>query len=82
MTRATDLQPGQSVFDHDFPLRARLVYSVTKIAAKDGLHDDDGSPIPTVQVRWGHPDQSEPQPYEEGETGLVSADKEFDVIDR
>jgi hypothetical protein len=85
MTTAAELEPGQSVFDHDFPERARLVHSVRKVPAKQGLHRDDGTPVPTVQVRWGHPDQPEPEPFlddDGNDTGIVPADKEYDVIAR
>ena len=82
MTAAKDLRPGQSAYDHDFPARARLVYSVTKVSAEDGLRADDGVPVPTMLVRWGHPDQPEPLPLEEDDTGMVPADKEYEVIDR
>jgi hypothetical protein len=73
MATAAELEPGQSVFDHDFPERARLVHSVTA--------NDDG----TVLVRWGHPDQAEPEPFldDDGQdTGVVPADKEYEVVTR
>jgi hypothetical protein len=66
MTKATDLKPGQSVFDHANPERARYVHSVKK--QRDG----------TVRVRFGHPD-GDPEPDDDG-IGTVEADKEYDVI--
>jgi hypothetical protein len=44
MTTPADLQPGQSVFDHDQPQQARYLHSAAE--ADGGLW----------LVRWGHPD--------------------------
>jgi hypothetical protein len=82
MTAARDLKPGQSAFDQDFPLRARIVYSVNPVPDEEGLRDEAGNPVPTVLVRWGHPDQPEPERLARGDTGMVRADKEYDVLDR
>lgn len=49
MTTAADLEPGQSIWDNDFPLRARYVHSVERTGDNE------------VVVRWGHPDLGEPE---------------------
>jgi hypothetical protein len=66
VTKVTELKPGQSVFDHDNPERARYVHSVEE--QPDGM----------VRVRFGHPD-GEPD-ADPDDIGTVEADKEYDVI--
>ena len=63
--KPADLEPGMSVHDEAFPLRARFVHSVEK--------DGKG-----YVVRFGHPD-GEPEDDPDN-VGQVKAGKEYTVV--
>lgn len=64
--KPADLQPGMSVYDDAFPLRARFVHSVEKDGAKGYV------------VRFGHPD-GDPED-DPDDLGRVKASKEYHLI--
>jgi hypothetical protein len=65
MKKPAELEPGMSVYDEAFPLRARFVHSVEKQGKE-------------YVVRFGHPD-GEPE-EDPKELGRVKASKEYHLI--
>lgn len=72
------LEPGMSVYDEAFPLRARFVHSVERVDGDGRRRDARGRAVTTYRVRFGHPD-GEPED-DPRNVGLVARDKRYHVI--
>jgi hypothetical protein len=77
--RLDRLRPGQSLFDHEFPERSRMVHSVRALRSGDEPTDEEADCWPrnaTHIVFWGSPDQKE----EPAERTAITKSKEFHLV--